>query len=231
MYHELLVNTKTQGEFIMPQQPAGMTNTNGVILSVGLFVNSEPWQMVMPLVTDATSLDAATLCKDAAQSFEASIFADILPIISSDGYIAFVSAEGMTNGAIPWRDTYASTANPGTGAAGAIPTNACALGVIYEDPEDSTLGARIRLAKTFISGISHTDVIGNTITPDLATRINNFLLDLQAGFASIADVSSSWYRVLNVPQPRTNGAPVVRLLQPEARGGIYTQKRRLVPRP
>jgi hypothetical protein len=216
----------------MAEQPAGMTNSNGVILSAGFFGNGEAFEIVLPLATNSTSLDDSNLCQDAAQAFEAGpLVVDLLAILSSSVSLVFVAAEGMTNGCIPWRDSFAIGVNPGTSGPVAAPTNACALGVIYQDPADVGFGTRIAMAKTFFSGIATTQIVQNSITTALVALINTWLDDCQGGFPSILDPTFSWYRVLTVPKPRTAGTPIKRLLLPQARGNIYTQKRRLVPRP
>lgn len=215
----------------MPQQPAGMMNDNGVILSVGMFGNGEAYEHVMPMATNSEMLTPANICQDAVNSFVNSAITDLANLLSSDQYVAFVAAEGMVNGAIPFRTSFGPMDSAGNAAPPAAPLNASALGVIYQDPEDATAGDRIRLAKTFISGISTSQVTGNTITSTLITNIEIYLGLLQVGYPSTVDGASNWYRVLNVPKPRTTGQPVKRLLVAESRGNIYTQKRRLVPRP
>lgn len=214
----------------MSVQPDGMKNTNGVILSVGMFSGGEAFEIVMPVVTDSTSMDGSNLCQDAAQAFEAGAMELLQQCLSNDTSVVFVSGEGMVNGYIPWRDGFDIGTHAGEVSSPSIPTSACALGVIYQDPSDVTVDARIKLAKTFFSGVPKSLVIGNIVQPALVTSIHDFLAMMVDGYPSILHTASSWYRVLNVPKPRVAGTDVVRLLLPEARSNIYTQKRRLVPR-
>ncbi len=214
----------------MPVQPTGMKNDKGVILSIGFVGNAEAFELVMPIVTESSTMDASNLCSDAIASFQGVPITQLQDIISSDVYISFVQAEGMVNGMIPARDSFDPTVFPGTRGVAPIPTSACALGVIYEEPDDAAIGAKIGIGKSFFSGISKTDVSGNTITPTLVANILTFMTALQTGFTSILDPGSNWYRCLNVPKPRAPGTNIVRTLVAEARGNIYTQKRRLVPR-
>lgn len=214
----------------MSVQPSGMKNTDGVILTVGMFANGEAFEIVMPMVTDATSMDGSNICQDAVQSFEASAMELLQQCLSEDTSVVFVAGEGMVNGYIPWRDGFETGTHSGEVSSPAIPANACALGVVYQDPEDVTVNARIKLAKTFFSGVPKTLSAGNQIAPALVTTINAFLSAVVTGYPSVLHSASSWYRVLNVPKPRAAGTDVVRLLQPEARSNIYTQKRRVLPR-
>lgn len=215
----------------MAQQPAGMVNDNGVILTIGMYGNNEAYEHVMPFATNSEMLTPSNVCEDAVNSFVNSAITQLANLLSSDQYVAFVAAEGMVNGAIPFRTSFGPTDSAGNAAPPAVPTNACALGVIYQDPEDAIAGDRIRLAKTFFSGISTSQVTGNLITSTLITNIEIYVGLLQSGYPSTIDGASNWYRVLNVPKPRTTGQQVKRLLVAESRGGVYTQKRRLVPRP
>ena len=215
----------------MAQQPSGMTSDNGAILTVGMVCSNERFAYVMPIVTDSTSLDASTMCKDACLSFEAGPLTDILALTSVDAYCTYIQATGMTPGSVPYREPFNSTDHPGVETGAALPTQVAALGVIYQDPADEGIGVkRIRQARIFLTALSGGQVNNNEVNSTLLTNILNLMIDLQAGWSSSLDSSHSWYRVLDVPKPTSTGQPVKRLLVPDARGGIYTQKRRLTPR-
>jgi hypothetical protein len=215
----------------MPQQPSGMNSDNGCILTAGFVCNGEAFAYVMPLVTDATSLGLDEQCKDCATSFQDAVLGDVLSCLSVDGFCSYIQATGMTPGAVPFRIPYGPSDNPGTDSGSAAPTQVAALGVIYQDPADEGIGVkRIRQARTFFAGLSLTSLNGNFIGSTLRTSINTVMTELQAGFVSEMSSSNKWYRVLDVPKPTSSGQTVKRLLVPEVRGGVYTQKRRLVPR-
>lgn len=216
---------------MMPQQPSGMTNTNGCILTVGCVVESEAFQLVMPIVTDSTTLNAGNLCQDGVNSFETAMLVFLTPIMSVGAYISSLQCTGMVPGNVPFRTPYSPTTHPGTATGDPLPSQVAALGVIYQDPDDEGFGtSKIKLAKTFFGGISRDNVVGNLIDNTLTNAVLSFMQSCQNGWASSADSSANWYRVLDVPKPTTDGTAVKRLLAPEVRGGIYTQKRRLLPR-
>lgn len=215
----------------MAEQPAGMINSNGVVLSIGMFANGEAFEIVLPMVTPSTILDATNFCSDCVQSFENSPLPDLLACISVSTSVVFVAGEGMINGMIPYRDTFVIGTTPGTRGTGAAATNVAALGVLYEDPKDEPAGERMRIAKTFFSGIATADVDGNQIVAQLLANVQQFMQDCKDGWPSMLDGTSNWYRVLASPKPRTPGTPIKRVLVPEARTNVYSQKRRLVPRP
>jgi hypothetical protein len=214
----------------MSQQPDGMECGQAAILTLGWSCNNEPFQYVLPIVTDNPGMTADQLCADAVQAAEDSIVPDLQPCMSSGAFLTFIQATGVVPGKIPFRKGYVPTDFPGTSTANPLPTNTAALGVIYQDTEDVTPGARIRLAKTFITGLARLDVVGNDITPGLRTNILQLVNDMQGGWPTITSGGFNWYRMLDVPKPATNSTPVKRLLITEVRGGIFTQKRRLVPR-
>jgi hypothetical protein len=208
-----------------------MKNDNGVILTIGCICNGEPFQLVMPLATDSSTLTDSNLCQDAVLSFDPGILPDLVPVMSSDAYVAFLQAVGMRPNKIPFRQPYQPTVYPGTAPAGAIPNQDAAIGAIYQDPNDLAAGQkRIRQARTFFAGLAHEQVSGNVITSTLASSIITVMNDLQGGWTSVADGSYNWYRVLDVPKPTSVSQPIRRLIAVEVRGSIYTQKRRVVPR-
>lgn len=213
------------------QQPDDMTCGKAAILTIGINVNGEACQYVFPIVTNATALTPANLCLDAVESFEDSLISDVQATLSSDNHVTFIQATGMIPGRIPFRKPYAPTVYPGTAAAGSVTSQVSALGIIYQDPEDETVpGGRIRQAKTFVTGMPHTFILGNQITGAFQTILQGFMEDLQSGWPSFIETSSNWYRILDKPPGAVTDTPVKRLLQAEVRGGIYTQKRRLTPR-
>lgn len=215
----------------MAQQPDGMTNEEGVILTVGIAGGGDSFQFVFPVVNPSTGLDLTNLCSDACNSFQDFAIPTLQPILSSDVYIAFVQGQGMVPGRIPFRNFYDSTTWPGTSAAGACPTNVAVLGIIYQDPADLDIGQkRILQSRTFFTGVAKSQLTDNAAQGTLLANILAFMQMLQAGFLSDFDSDSKWYRVLDVPKPLGTSHPIKRLLVPEVRGGIYTQKRRVVPR-
>lgn len=215
----------------MAQQPDGMTNTTGVIMTFGMVCSNERFAYVMPLATNNTALALDNQCKDAVVSAIVGILDDLMNMHSVDCYCAFVQATGMTPGYIPWRTAFISTDHPGTDTGAALPTNVSALGIIYQDPADEGIGAgRIRQARTFFTAMAGNRINNNELTTTYAGFVFDFMTELQAGWVSDNDGAKKWYRVLDVPKPTSTTVAVKRLLVPDARGGVYTQKRRLVPR-
>lgn len=212
------------------QQPAGMTNDKGVIMTIGFVANGESFQIVLPCSTDSTAIDEDSICEDCVESYIGSDIGDMAAIIASDAYVSFVAGEGMTNGRIPYRHSFDPTAYVGTRTGLSAPTNVCGIAVYYCDPADLLTDARMKTAKTFFSGLSKTDLIENQIVEALYTLIFSAASDLQGGFASLVDPGKNWYRVLAAPKTRTAGQTLQRAISPISRTGIYTQRRRLVPR-
>lgn len=215
----------------MAEQPSGMTNNSGVVLTIGMFANGEAFEIVLPMATPSTILDATNFCSDCVGSFENSPLPDLLACISVSTSVVFIAGEGMVNGFIPFRDTFTIGTTPGTRGTGAAATSVAGLGVLYEDPKDEPAGERMRIAKSFFSGIATADVDGNQIVSQLNANILVFMQDCQTGWPSVLDGTSNWYRVLASPKPRTPGTAIKRTLVAEARSNVYTQKRRLLPRP
>lgn len=212
-------------------QPAGMTNDLGVILTVGLFCNGEAMQIVQPFATDSSALTPENVCSDAVASFALAAIDDLMDCLSSGCYCAFVGAEGMVNGTIPYRQNFASSDHPGTRDAGTLPTNVSALGIYYALPDDLPTGAKMKVAKTFLGGLAQSDVIENTVVSAVVGALQTFLTLCLAGYASSNDTSANWYRVNSTPKTRVPGQAITRNQVALPRNGVYTQRRRLVPRP
>ena len=214
----------------MPATQPAITNNAGVIVTVGLVVNDDRVACVFPCGLDATISVFDTLCEDAVNSFQANVFPLIAPWLSSDAYISFCSAEGMVNGRVPARHSYASTTYPGAaGSGGSVASQVSALIVFYEDTNDVITGHRIAVAKNFLPGIGKNDIVGDVISPTVATLLLNLANGLQGGFGSILYPSGTWYRMLRAPKPRTPGTTIKRVFIAEARTRVKTQRRRLIP--
>lgn len=214
----------------MPRQPSGMTVDNGVILSIGMFSLTEALEIVMPMATESTTMDGTNRCGDCVQSFIDAESADLQNIISVGTYITFIQAQGMTPGSIPFRQPFTATDLPGQRTGTPLPTQCAALGIYYEDPEDVPTGSKIRVGKTFFGGISQEDVIENVLVNALITAIQTFTQAMQAGYPSELDLSSKWYRVVAAPRSGSGSTTINRSFSAGSRGGIYTQRRRLLPR-
>lgn len=213
----------------MSNQPSGMTNTNGVILTVGIVCNNDRSEIVLP-VASPSATDRATNCQDAVDSFVNSPINALANCISSDAYIGFVQGEGMVDGNVPYREDYLPTDHPGTGGIAPAPSQVAALIVFYADPADLTVGARVRIGKSFIPGIAKGDIIGDKISGGVVTNLQSLGTTLQAGFVSTLNPSSNWFRICATPTPRTSGTPCKRTINFVVRDYIATQRRRLIPR-
>lgn len=211
----------------MPLQPI-LSPDDGVIASIGVVCNGDRMEIVFPLSTDDGGLNAATESFDATTSIQNNLIGPLQNIISADGYISFIQAEGMTPGSIPDRHDFTAITFPGNRAAGAAPSNVAALMVFYADPTDLAAGERMRTGKNFIPAIAANDITGDRIAVTLQGLIAVLGGIMLNGFATQAG-GGNWYRVIS-PNPRT-GHPteLVRSDAMIARGPVATQRRRLLP--
>lgn len=211
-------------------QQVVVPNSDGAILTIGLLVNGERCANVEPYGLAGGGVGPVLLASDLCNSWLAGQLSNYLAMISSDAQITFLAAEGMQDGVVPQRLDFAPGTHVGTNAAGASPTQVAALIIYYEDPADVVPGHRIRVAKTFVVGVPDGNIDGNAINSAQEGHLDNYGQQAQLGFASVLNPSSTWQRMLSVPKPRATPANIPRIVTFGARGGIYTQKRRLVPR-
>lgn len=217
-------------------QPVGMKNDSGVILNVGIFSCGQPSAIVLPLVCEPDPASPNNLCLDAVASYLVSCIAQTQALLSTESYITHISAEGMVDGKVPFRQDFGPTDFPGTFGSGTIPNQVAALAVFYEEAADYVPNptpppiSRIRVAKNFIPGIAPSAVVQDSLTAGMKTAMNVWISLVQNGFPSSDFVSAIWYRVLATPKPRLAGTTVKRSGQCEARGYVATQRRRLTPR-
>jgi len=211
-------------------QPTGMTNDNGVILTIGIKDLEQRSAIVIPVCTNVTSIPLWEICNDAVVSFYTSCRTALLDCLSEDVNVSFIQGEGMRDGMVPFRIDYPNTALPGTTAGDPLPSQVAALMAFYEDPTDVAAGGKIRCAKNYLPGISEIVVVGNEVLSAQLANMQTFGDLLQQGFPTLASSGDKWYRVLASPVPRTPGTIVKRTINCVPRGYICTQKRRLIPR-
>jgi hypothetical protein len=197
-----------------------------VIVGIGIVVNNDRCEIVIPMSTDDVTLDGNQLCRDAKDAVTNTLIPVLLDCLSADAYVSYVLVEGMVDGKVPTRQVFGPTDFPGTRAAGAMPSQVAALAVWYEDAADAITGERTRVAKNFIPGIADTDVVHDLIQTTLFNNIVSFCNLLVTGVSFTG--TKTWYRVLAAI--RTPAAGLRRVLITGPRNYVATQRRRLVPR-
>lgn len=209
-------------------QPDGMVIDNGLIVTVGFFVNTDRVAMVFPMCTDST-IDKNSSAGSLAGAFGDAIVSKIAACMAETNTFArFTQVEGMVDGIVPGRDDYVPIDYPGTRDGTPLPSQVAALMYFYEDGRDVETGKRVACGRNFIPGISETDVTGTLISSDLQSAMNTLAEALQNGVDD--EIGATWYRILAKPQGETTGGSVKRTYQFGSRGYVCTQKRRLLPR-
>lgn len=207
-----------------------LPNDAGVILTIGFVCNGDRMACVLPLCTNIPSPPATTMCKDAVDSFNATVLAEFLACQTEDLGATFIQAEGMVDGKIPYRLELDPAFNVGTRPSHAVPNQASMLISFYEDPADVVAGHKMRVAKTFVPGLAADDFSTHIVASTVVALLNALGLTLQSGFSSVATPSDNWYRFLAAPKPRTAGTNVKRIATAQARAYVGTMKKRLIPR-
>jgi len=214
----------------MSNQPAGMTNDYGVILTIGVVNYADRSAIVIPLGTDATSITDYERCYDAVASFLAQCMSSFTPMLANTAYVSFIQAEGMVDGMTPYREDYAAATYDGTGGSPGLPSNVTGLIAFYEDPDDAPTAERVRVGKNFIPAVPSSLISGDIIDPTLVAAYLTFGDLLQEGFDSTAAPGYKFYRVLATPGDRIANEPLIRTIAARPRGYVCTQRRRLTPR-
>jgi ABC-type xylose transport system permease subunit len=154
----------------------------------------------------------------------------LIPCLSSDCSIVYISADGMLDGGIPARIDIPPGTIVGLRAAGAAPTSVAALLTYYEDPADGVVGQRMRTAKNFLAGIAASDIAGDLINGAVISSINTLAGHLLMGFTTALG-GGNWYRNLSsVPAGRHAITSIRRIISTSVRQYVATQRRRLLPR-
>lgn len=209
-------------------QPTGMQNDNGLILTIGVGgADAGLSAVVLPMCSDS-DIDKNKSANSFIDGFTGDLSA-FTGIISSDAFIAFIQVEGMVDGIVPARKDFAPTDQPGTRGAGLAPAQVSALAYWYEDSRD-VVGPteKLRVGKCFLPGLCKDDVGAVGIVSDVVDQIGTWANDLQAGITD--GDGNTWYRVLAAPKPRTPGQDIRRTYANGGRNYICTQRRRLLPR-
>lgn len=206
-----------------------LTNTRGVILTVGILCNSERAEVVMPLSTEDPGILPANKNIDAVAAFIApgSGLAELLDLMSADAQVTFVQSVGMTPGSVPFRQDYTAGTYPGTRASLALPMQVAIAVAFYANPLDLGPGGRMRVGKTMVPGVADADVVGNTVVAGLISKMQTFGDLMNNGYVTVAG-GGNWYRVVAAVGP-ANGLPLLRSTMIQARGYLVTQRRRLLP--
>lgn len=204
-------------------------NDKGVILTIGLLVNGDRCAIVLPLGNPSTVLSVYDASEDAVLSFIASPMSLLLACMTTDSFLAFVQAEPMVDGGLPYRRDSVTGAHPGTVSGHALPSNTGGLMVFYRDPAIG-FGSRMRVGKNTVPGVPVSEVVGDIPNSTYVGHLQDFADALQAGFVSITDGASKWYRYLAAPFPRTPGTALKGVTDQQARGYLATQRRRFIPR-
>lgn len=219
-------------------QPAGFTMGKGMMVTIGVVINGDRTAIVMPMAYQGTPTDPNDVGQSAVDAVSSEVLPLLVPLISSDGYVSFVQAEGMLVGDIPARTNYAPTDWPGTGTAGAMPSQTAGLVVFYEDARDISVDAKkVSIGKAFIPGIPRDEVGGDTVSGAWQTKALTFALKLQNGFnSSTIETILQWYRVAGKPvsdpalPPPDASTKLNRIFACAGRGYVVTQRRRTIPR-
>jgi hypothetical protein len=203
----------------------------GAILTVGFVLGGDRMAIVEPWVLDAASPDLNTLCKDLHDSWVAAQLPLITACYSADCYLAFIQAEGMMDGRVPYREDFLPSVWPGTLAAVTLPANCTGMGTYYLDSRDFiSPRKRMATAKTFFPALPESLVTGNLIDPTVVSNYQSYIDSAQNGIGSILYGSQKWWRVLAAPKPRNTSANCPRSTGQIARGYVCTQRRRMTPR-
>jgi len=211
------------------QQPQ-IENRYGVLLTVGMVVNTDRCALVMPMCLSNPTPDLNVMCNDAAVSFEDNAMADFQNCFGAKAEVRYLQAEGMQDGAAPARNDFSSGTYMGSAGSGdTLPASCGILVVWYEDVIDVTPPDRIRVAKNTIPGIPSSEWDGDTLNGTLQTAAETWAELVQNGFASSLYPSYKWYRFLAAPKPRVTLQQVKRVFNIEVRGYVGTQRRRNVP--
>lgn len=210
-------------------QPSGMTSAKGVILTIGIRSHGDRCAMVLPMVADTASADDKQLCEDACESADANLMASIVACLSESAYVSFIEAQGMMDGLVPHRIDYGPADNPGTGTAGAEPSQIGGLLIFYADPEDINEGNRIRVGKTTVPGIPDDDVVNGVVDSGLAGYLDSLAQVLSEGYTNSGSGGGKWYRVCSAPDIRTFPQDIIRTGKYLSRGYLGTQRRRITP--
>lgn len=217
------------------EQPQVMNN-QGVVLTVGILAASERTAIVLPMFTESTTLDDINRCTDAVNSFVTSALPGLLDLLCTDGGCSFVQGEGMVDGTVPYRTDFASDEQVGTQTPPALTGNTSALAVFYCDPADVGPSGRMTVAKNFIPGLPVSNVTLDRLNDFAISAVADWANSLVAGYASVIDSGSKWYRGLKAPfvivggkKTRPRSTPIQRTILAECRGYLSTQRRRFVP--
>ena len=205
------------------------TNDQGVIVTIGIYVNGDRTAIVLPMGHPDPGISANLFCADAVDSFVSNAFPLLVACLSVDANISFCQAEGMTDGDVPSRQDFDPAAYPGTVAGHALPSNTGGLIVFYRDPSGSFTG-RIRVGKNTIPGVPVSQIVGDLANGTLQDNLQAFADLLQNGVPSVGASGTNWYRYLATPKPRTPGTVLKATTSQEARGYLATQRRRFIPR-
>lgn len=210
------------------EQPA-VPIDKGMILSIGIIANADRMQIVMPMLSDASTIFAAGIqASDLCKTAETLLIPLLQACMSSDASITFLSAEGMADGIIPARFDYGIATYPGTLDAGALPDNVGGMMVWYEDPRDAIADARARSCRNTVPGVPKSEYIGGAVSNVVQAALLAAATALQNGLESYTDAPQCWYRALS-RLPRDSSATILRTWNATARGYVGTQRRRLVP--
>lgn len=208
-------------------QPA-LSNSNGVIVGVGIRVGNDRTEILVPMAGDGFTLTPDQLARAAVDAMENNGLPVLLPCLSSDAEVSYISGEPMQNGNVPFRKDYPAGTNPGTRAAGAAPSNVAALLSFYGDPTQTPPGGRTRIGKNFLAGIAKGDLVGDLLVGALQAVLQTLADALFGGIASTIPGGGQWYRVVKALRGATQA--LQNIVIDEARDYVTTQRRRLLPR-
>lgn len=208
----------------MPQPT--LSSNQGVLLTVGFVSGADRWEIVQPVSTDEPSATATNLCKHATDDWNAGPAADLLAGISSSTSLVWVQAEGMVDGAVPNRIDYNVGARPGDMGASLMPTSCAALLIYYVDPASLEIAARMRSAKTFVSGLDSDLVDGDILDPTVVTALAAYAGNMANGYGWVGG-TKNWYRVGAAKRAADTTLENVGVYL--VRHYIGTQRRRMVP--
>lgn len=204
---------------------ATTTSDACVILSVQMLIAGQRAEIVIPFGDSANAATLATICKDVVDGFETVGIPALIDCLSNDSQVVGLSAEAMIDGGIPFRRNYALGTNVGTIAHPCVPQQVAALTAYYPNPDDLTVGNRVRVGKNFIPGVPETNVAGEIIDAALQAALQAFADLLVAGINGLG--AAFYQRVINTD--RTPGATIYFALLGYVRDYVGTIKRRLLP--
>lgn len=202
------------------------SNTNAVVVTVGLIQGDERYNCVFPMWKD--DVMHITEASDLVDALEANLYPAWMSVLPTTTKLLGVQVEGMRPGVIlPYRRNYAATTYVGARTGEPCPLQSSMLTAFYSS-EQQMVGNRIRVGKKFWGTPSEADQNGGTITPasGLLALLEALTATLLAGFAGTS--TGRWWPVLAVNRSAVN-QDIYKADVGLVRQTLFTQRKRARP--